>query len=158
MKIGVISDTHGELALTQRALDVLDRFQVALTIHCGDIGPAVVNLLSGRQVHFVAGNTDDPDALRGAITQSNHTLHDGLGTLEIDGCRVAFLHGHDVWLLHQTIHCGHWDLVCHGHTHAFSTGREGATTVVNPGALARTDFPSIAVVDLPSMEVTEIPL
>jgi uncharacterized protein len=158
MKIGVISDTHGELALTQRALEAFDRLQVVLTIHCGDVGPGVVHLLAGRRVHLVAGNTDDLDALRGAITQSDHTLHDGLGTLEIEGCRVAFLHGHDVWLLHHTIHSGHWDLVCHGHTHAFSTSREGSTTVVNPGALSRAAFPSVAVVDLPSIDVTEIPL
>ena len=158
MKIGVISDTHGEIASTQQALDILDRFQVGLTIHCGDIGPAVMHLLKGRQVHFVLGNTDDPDALRKAITEGKHTLHDQLGTLEIEGCRVAFLHGHDVRLLQHTIHSGRWDLVCYGHTHVFSSGRAGSTLVVNPGALSRTDFPSIAVVELPSMEVTEIPL
>ena len=38
MKIGVISDTHGEVGLTRRALDVLDTLQVDLTLHCGDVG------------------------------------------------------------------------------------------------------------------------
>jgi len=158
MKIGVISDTHGEIVPTQQALDILDRLQVGLTIHCGDIGPAVVHLLKGRQVHFVLGNVDDPDVLREAITEAKHTLHDQLGTLEIEGRRVAFLHGHDVRLLHHEIHSGCWDLVCHGHTHVFSSGRTGSTLVVNPGALSRTTSPSLAVVELPSMEVTEIPL
>ena len=134
MKIGVISDTHGEIVQTRQALDILDRFQVELIIHCGDVGPEVVTLLRGRQLHFVVGNTDDPDALREAITDSKHTLHAGFGTLEIEGCRVAFLHGHDVSLLHHTILSGHWDLVCHGHTHVFSSGRIGSTVVVNPGA------------------------
>jgi putative phosphoesterase len=156
MKIGVMSDTHGEVAQTRQALDILDRLQVELIIHCGDIGSEVVTLLKGRPIHFVAGNMDDPDALRQAITDGKHTLHAELGTLVIEGCRVAFLHGHDVRLLHNTIHSGHWDLVCHGHTHAFSSGRMGSTMVVNPGALARTLSPSVAVVDLPSMEVTEI--
>jgi uncharacterized protein len=158
MTIGVISDTHGEIAQTRRALDILDRFQVGLIIHCGDVGPEVATLLKGRQVHFVIGNTDDPNALREVITDSKHTLHAELGTLEIEGCRVAFLHGHDVRLLHHTIHSGHWDLVCHGHTHVFSSGRTGSTLVVNPGALSRTHSPSLAVVELPSMEVTAIPL
>jgi hypothetical protein len=118
----------------------------------------VVPLLSGRQVHLVAGNTDDLDSLRAAIIKPEHTLHDQLGTLEIEGCRVAFLHGHDVKLLRHTIHSGDWDLVCHGHTHAFSSSREGSTLVLNPGAVSRTSSPSMAVVELPSLKVTEIPL
>jgi uncharacterized protein len=158
MKIGVISDTHGDIDSTRQALEILDRFRVGMTLHCGDVGPDVIPLLSGRRVHFVAGNMDNPDDLREAIIQPEHTLHEGLGTLEIEGRRVAFLHGHDVGLLHHTIDSGHWDLVCHGHTHVSSSGREGSTLVVNPGALSRTRFPSIAVIDLPSLEVTEVPL
>jgi len=158
MKIGVISDTHGEVRLTRQALDILDTFQVDLTLHCGDVGCEVVPLLSGRQVHLVAGNTDDLDSLRAAIVDPEHTLHDQFGTLEIEGCRVAFLHGHDVKLLRHTIHSGDWDLVCHGHTHAFSSSREGSTLVLNPGAVSRTSSPSMAVVELPSLKVTEIPL
>jgi hypothetical protein len=158
MKIGVISDTHGEVRLTRQALDILDTLQVDLTLHCGDVGCEVVPLLSGRQVHLVAGNTDDLDSLRAAIIKPEHTLHDQLGTLEIEGCRVAFLHGHDVKLLRHTIHSGDWDLVCHGHTHAFSSSREGSTLVLNPGAVSRTSSPSMAVVELPSLKVTEIPL
>ncbi len=104
------------------------------------------------------GNMDDPERLREAIRGPGHTFHDQLGTLEVEGRRVALLHGHDVKLLHHTIHSGHWDLVCHGHTHAFSSTRQGPTLVLNPGALARTRHPSLAVVELPSLEVTEIPL
>ena len=101
---------------------------------------------------------DHADRLREAITDPEHTLHEGLGTLEIEGRWVAFLHGHDVKLLRHTIHSGHWDLVCYGHTHVFSSGFEGRTLVLNPGALARTSRPSLAVVELPSLEVTELPL
>ncbi len=158
MKIGVISDTHGEVGATQRALEILDSLHIDLTIHCGDVGLEVVSLFHGRCVHFVHGNMDDPGRLREALTQPEHTLHDQLGTLEMEGRRVAFLHGHDVKLLHHTIHSGHWDLVCHGHTHAFSSSREAQTLVLNPGALAQTRRPSLAVVELPSLEVTEIPL
>ncbi len=158
MKIGVLSDTHGEVHGVQRAIDILYNLNVGLAIHCGDIGLEVVPLLKGLQTHFVHGNMDDPDRLREAITDPEHTLHEQIGTLEIEGRCVAFLHGHDVKLLRHTIHSGHWDLVCHGHTHVFSSGYEGKTLVLNPGALARTNRLSLAVVDLPSLEVTEIPL
>ncbi|MBN1395321.1 MAG: YfcE family phosphodiesterase [Pirellulales bacterium] len=152
----MISDSHGEVSPVRQALERLDRLGVEATIHCGDVGLEIVSLLKGRTVHFVRGNTDDPDLLREAVVEPEHTFHDRLGTLEIAGIKIAFLHGHDVKLLHQTIHSGRWDLVCYGHTHAFSQSREGHTLVVNPGALSRTENPSMAVVELPSLEVTEI--
>jgi len=158
MKIGVISDTHGETCSLVQAVRILDSFQVDLTLHCGDVGAEVVPLLNGRRTHFVSGNIDDPHQLREAISDPEHTFHEQLGELELEGRRIAFLHGHDVKLLHHTIHSGRWDLVCHGHTHAFSSSREGKTLVVNPGALAHTPHPSLAVVDLSSLEVTEVPL
>jgi uncharacterized protein len=158
MKIGVISDTHGDIAATRRAVYILDGQNVSLTIHCGDVGPEVLPLFSGRRFHFVSGNMDSSDQLGEALADPQHTFHEQLGTLEIEGCRVAFLHGHDVLLLRHTIDSGQWDLVCYGHTHAFSSSRAGRTVVLNPGALSRTRYPSLAVVELPSLEVTQIPL
>ena len=110
------------------------------------------------QCHFVVGNMDACDPFSGEITDPRHTLHDQRGELEIEGCRVAFMHGHDVKLLRHTIQSGQWDLLCYGHTHAFSASREGRTLVLNPGALSRTRSPSMAVVELPSMEVQQISL
>jgi putative phosphoesterase len=158
MKIGVISDTHGDVEATQRALRILDSLNVSLTIHCGDVGEEILPLLAGRRFHFVCGNMDARDPLAQQITDPEHTFHDQFGTLEIEGCRVAFLHGHDVKLLQHSIHSGHWDLLCHGHTHAYSKSREGRTVALNPGALSRTRCPSLAVVELPSLEVMQIPL
>jgi putative phosphoesterase len=158
MKIGVLSDTHGDIRVVQRAIQILQSLRVDLTIHCGDVGAEIVPLFEGLPTHFVYGNIDDRERLREVITDPKHTLHDKLGTLEIEEKRVAFLHGDDVKLLHHTIHSGHWDLVCHGHTHAFSSLREGETLVLNPGAVGRTAHPSLAVVELPSLTVTEIPL
>ena len=158
MNIGVLSDTHGDIHSTRHALDVFDTFQIDLILHCGDVGSEVLPLLSGRKVRLVAGNMDDPDSLRAEIVEPSTRLHDQLGTMEVEGCHIAFLHGHDVKLLRHTIQSGQWDLVCHGHTHAFSSSREGPTLVLNPGAVARTSYPSVAVVELPSMKVTELPL
>jgi uncharacterized protein len=158
MKIGVISDTHGDVRLTQQALNILDSFQVDLTIHCGDVGVEVVPLFDGRQVHFVAGNVDDVECLQAAIVRPEYTFHNQFGELELEGCRVAFMHGHDVALLRHTILSGRWDLVCHGHSHTVSRSREGSTLVLNPGAVSRTSYPALAVVELPSLEVTEVPL
>ena len=158
MLIGVISDTHGDVGAVRQAIRILDSFHVSLTIHCGDIGPEILPLLKGRRFHFVSGNMEVVEPLPDVGRDPEHTFHDQLGTLELEGRRVAFLHGHDVKLLHHTIHSGEWDLLCHGHTHAFSVSREGQTLVLNPGALSRTRNPSLAIVELPSLEVTQVPL
>jgi uncharacterized protein len=158
MKIGVLSDTHNEISAAQRAIDILRGLKINLAIHCGDVGAEVVPLLQGLPTHFVRGNMDDPDRLREAMTDPEHMLHVGLGTLELEGRRVAFLHGDDVKLLRHTIDSCDWDMVCHGHTHAFSRRHDGQTLVLNPGAVGRTSRPSLAIVDMPSLEVTEIPL
>ena len=158
MKIGVLSDTHGEIGIVERASRILREQGISLSIHCGDIGDDVVPLLEGLTTHFVYGNVDDHEQIRDAITEPEHTLHEHFGSLEINGRRVAFLHGHDIKLLRTTICSGSFDLVCHGHTHVFSHNYEGRTLVLNPGAMARTDRPSLAIVDLDTLEVTEIPL
>jgi uncharacterized protein len=158
MRVGVISDTHGEVHSTTNALRVLDSLGVSVILHCGDVGVEVVPLLNGRRTHFVPGNTDNSDGLRAAMTDPEHTLHNPPGTLEIEGCRIAFLHGDDGQLLHQTIHSGNFDLVCHGHTHAFASSRERKTLSLNPGAISRTRRPSLAVVEIPSLDVTHVPL
>jgi uncharacterized protein len=158
MKIGVLSDTHGETTAVRQAIRILHNEHVGLAVHCGDIGTEVVPLLKGLPTHFVYGNMDDPAELRAAIVDPEHTLHEQFGTLELDGRRLAFLHGHDVKLLRHTIHSGAYDLVCHGHTHTSASGFEGRTLVVNPGAVGRTSQPSLAVIDLSSLEVTVIAL
>lgn len=158
MKIGVLSDTHGEVRATQRAIRVIEQQGVDVVIHCGDVGGEVVPLLEEHTVHFVCGNIDDPASLRAAVQAPAHQLHEPLGAIEIDGLRIAFLHGDDIKLLRHTIHSGHWDLVCHGHTHVFSKEKHGRTVVLNPGAVAHTSQPSMAVVDLPSLEVEQWPV
>ncbi len=156
MKLGVLSDTHGDVTSAQEAVDALRAHDVSMMIHCGDVGSAVVPVFRGLPAHFVPGNVDDLARLRGIMTAPEHRLHERLGTLELEGRRIAFLHGHDVRLLRETIRSGQWDLVCHGHSHVYSEHSDGPTLVLNPGALWRTSHPSLAVVDLPSLQVAKV--
>ncbi len=159
MRIGVISDTHGEVLTTQGAVRMFDSFRVDLVIHCGDIGtPAVVRQLVDRPCHFVLGNMDDPGLLRKAIEAASHTCHERFGYLRLADRSIAFLHGDDGALLRSTINSGRWDVVCYGHTHVAAQYLRGRTLVVNPGAIQRTSSPSVAVIELPSLEVTPVML
>jgi hypothetical protein len=69
MKIGVVSDTHGRLEMTQSAVRLLCERGAELILHCGDIdSPSTVRLFTEIPTHFVLGNWDlRPRALKPAI-------------------------------------------------------------------------------------------
>ncbi len=159
MLLGIVSDTHGQVDLTRQAVRIFESLSVELVIHCGDVGPpAVVELFEPWPTHFVLGNCDDRRALPAAIESAGQTCHDRFGSLELEGKKIAFLHGDDAGLLNATIQNGRWDLVCYGHLHLAGTSVAGRTLVLNPGALCRSDHPSVAVVRLPSLEVIPVRL
>jgi len=160
MLIGVVSDTHGHVEFTRPAIRMLKASQVALVIHCGDIGSAsIVPLFEDWPTHFVFGNVDDrPLELRRAIETAGQTCHDRFGAIEVAGKRIAFLHGDDAVLLSETIAGGKHDLVCYGHTHVAEHHRQGATLVLNPGALYRAQPHSLALVELTRLEIAHVAL
>ena len=155
MRIGVVSDTHGQVQFAREAAEVLRPFEVQQVLHCGDIGSVgVVSVFADWPCHFVLGNCDfDADELRDAITAAGQTFHGRFGQLELAGKRIALLHGDDGARFRQTIASGEFDLVCYGHTHLAEQHREGPTWVLNPGALFRANPHRCAVVDLTTMEI-----
>jgi putative phosphoesterase len=154
MRIGVVSDTHGQLEFTRQAVRMLESLEVELVLHCGDIGAVeIVPLFAAWPTHFVLGNVDfNERELAQAIDEAGQTNHGRFGELELAGRRVAFLHGDDGRLLQEAIRGGGWDLVCHGHTHQAAQQRHGETLVLNPGAIYRANPHSVAVVELPAVE------
>jgi putative phosphoesterase len=156
MRIGVVSDTHGHVPYTRAAVRMLESLQVELVLHCGDIGsPEIVELFSAWPTHFVFGNVDyDHLLLTAAIRAAGQTCHDLFGCLELEGKKIAFLHGDDTLRLGEASTSGEWDLVCHGHTHIARQLKQGRTLVLNPGALYRATPHSIACVELPSLVAT----
>jgi len=160
MKIGIVSDTHGNIANTLQAVALLNRHHVTDVLHCGDIGSgSLVPFFGDWRTHFVFGNCDyDTGSLRLAIQDAGQTCHGRFGELEIDYRKIAFLHSDDAQRFQETIESQKYDLVCYGHTHRFEYHLAGKTWVLNPGALYRAHPLSFSVVDLESMEVTQVPL
>ncbi len=158
--IGVVSDTHGHIVNTRKAVHMLESFEVDAVLHCGDIGSVdIPPLLQAWPTHYVLGNVDWPSPqIVAAIEAAGGRFHGRFGSLTASGRQIAFLHGDDVARLDAEIASGKWDLICHGHTHTASQYRAGKTLVLNPGAMQRAWPPSIAVVELEQMQVTPIPL
>lgn len=162
MKIGVISDSHGRLGAVRTAAAILQEREIDQLLFCGDIGAdEVLETLRNFHVHFVFGNVDTGGEreLNKAAARFGHVSHDRFCELELEGVKIAMLHGDNLIRLNQSIDSGSYDLVCHGHTHEVRKEYVGKTLVLNPGALYRASPRSFAVVELPSLmvEIVRLP-
>lgn len=152
MKIGLISDTHGQLRA--RVLEVFDG--VNLILHAGDIGnlAIITELEALAPVHAVHGNTDDSE-ISARFAESVE--------LQVEGIRVAMTHGHVLGAptapgLRRLFPGA--DVIVYGHTHMQRVDR-GKPLLINPGAAGPARFklkPAVAVLELPALKVTEHPL
>lgn len=159
MKLGLISDTHDNVPMVKRAVEVFKEETVDMVLHAGDyVAPFAVKpfLSLGCDFKGVWGNNDgDKIALdrtaQGKITDSP--------CVEIYGHRKILL-GHFFETLEALIASQEFFLIVYGHTHQADVRKEGGTLVVNPGecggwlygrstiALADLDNQTAKIVDL----------
>jgi len=149
MKIGILSDSHGQMDRFRRALTLLTEAGAEAFIHCGDLGgPGALDEMIGQRCWFVWGNTDIPlPGWRAYVEALDLPWPDGPLDLTLDGKRLAVFHGHEPGMP-EAIRDGDFDYVLHGHTHQRSDRHVGSTRVINPGALDRASVKTVAVLDL----------
>lgn len=154
MKLGILSDTHGNVRNTRCAMEIFRREGVQEIIHCGDVGSwEVVKILSEVPCHYVFGNTDMPSTIRNAILAENQNCYEYVGMIQREGIRIAFLHGHDWKTFDELLESRRFDLICTGHTHEYHWMVDGDTRLLNPGALDRTPSPSVVILTLPELQI-----
>lgn len=158
MKIGLMSDTHGDVGRSYRAGRELLHRGVQAVCHCGDIGServlAELAALFGPPaipVHAVLGNVDLYEAdVEGFPRDSGVQVWGRIAKLTLHGRRLAVVHGDDAAALQKAIASQRYDYVFTGHTHVAADERRDRTRVINPGAVAHAHPPSVAVLDLAS--------
>ena len=107
--------------------------------------------------HFVFGNCDMERAgIRQAVHGAGATLYEPLGQLELDGVKIAWLHGDDKKLMRQAEEGGEFDYLFYGHTHVADERRSGKTRVINPGALHRARPKTLLILDVETAETTTV--
>jgi putative phosphoesterase len=151
MRIAVISDTHSRYATVEAALKLIEDRGVEVILHCGDIEDSETVWLFPGKTHFVFGNCDKERAsMRQAVHGIGGVVHEPYGYLELDGARIAFVHGDDRDLLSELERSEAFDYLFYGHTHLPREYRAGATRVINPGALHRARPKTFVFLDLES--------
>lgn len=158
MQVGVIADTHDNVAAVEAAVEAFERRGIGVLIHCGDyVAPPVIPYFEGFELHGVLGNNDgDVDALDRTFRNVGGTLHGRFADLTFGDTRFAVLHGEDRDEVDRLAESGEYDVVCFGHHHVAERRTVGETTVLNPGAHFPTvpaDDRSVAVVDAESGDV-----
>ena len=151
MKLGLVSDTHGNAQRLERALELLRARGIEAVVHCGDLGSEQILAVLGNAsvpAYAVLGNVDyGADLLEAArrygVTLSRESVEVAIG----GGHYLVATHGHHQALLDSLILGGQFPYVCHGHTHRRRDDRIGAVRVINPGALQRAAVHTVAVLD-----------
>lgn len=152
MLLGIISDTHDDLARTRQAIAQLRALGAEALIHCGDLSsPPIVAECAAMPFWFALGNhdCDSMPALQTAAADHRATCLEWGGVVELAGRRIAVAHGHLTTDVDRVL-ADKPDYFLFGHTHVPSDDTIDGTRRINPGALFRAERFTAALLDLAS--------
>ena len=138
MLIGVISDTHDNLPMIEKAIEKLNEENVALVLHAGDyVSPFVIpkfKALNAKLIGVFGNNDGDHEFLKKRFSECpNCEIRGRFAEIDAEGFKIALLHGDEADLLEALINCEGFDAVVCGHVHATDLRRKGKTLIVNSG-------------------------
>jgi uncharacterized protein len=160
--IGILSDTHGCVAITRNAVSQLLARGASHLIHCGDIDTEpILDELVGHSASFVFGNNDfDRPAMRRYGESIGLTCLGSYGVIELAGKKIAVTHGDDHRLLSRLTSRANepgYDYLFTGHTHVRHDNHlPNGIRWINPGALYRAPIKTVALLDVSSDRLESI--
>jgi putative phosphoesterase len=139
MKIGVLSDTHDQFENIRKAVKILNKERVVLTIHCGDwVSPFTQFFYHDLKspIKGIFGNNDGDIQYHLIYAKKSHIqFASQTMSLNIRGRKIFVYHGESDDIVKALITCGKYDAVFYGHTHVASNTVVGKTLSLNPGTL-----------------------
>ena len=152
MKIAIVSDSHGNMANFKKIVQWLNKEDIKLILHCGDIGnlESLKESLADFSGEFfgVFGNMDKDFKI---LVQEynkikNVKIEEKILKTEINGKKIAITHfPEEAKKLAKT---KKFDLVFYGHTHKPWQEKVGDCRFINPGESAGQFYkPTFAVYD-----------
>ena len=160
MKIGIISDTHGQVDLAHSAAREFVFRGAEAVLHCGDIGSDMVltemaSLFQTLEIrlYVVLGNCDVVESWDFYPEDIGVEVLGRFGELELAGKQIAMVHSDDANAFEQAAEADQYDYLLSGHTHVRHDKREKRTRLINPGSAGRGMHPSCAILDLVEDEV-----
>lgn len=159
MLIGIISDTHDNLPLVEKAINLLNQKKVNLVLHAGDYtSPFVIPKFKALKCKLIGvfGNNDgDHELLRKRFAETeNCEIRGHFAEVEVEGFKIALLHGDENELLRAFTKRECFDAVVYGHTHTPVSRSNEKTLIVNPGEVCSylTGKSTLALLDTTQRE------
>jgi putative phosphoesterase len=160
MKVGILSDTHGQVDLAMGAAREFVFRGIDVVLHCGDIGSDMVltemaSLFQTLEipVYAVLGNCDIPSEWDFYPEDIGVKILGRFGEIELAGKKIAMLHSDDEKAFDRVVATGKHDYLLSGHSHVRHDRRQQKTRLINPGSAGRGMHPSCAVLNLQSDEL-----
>ena len=156
MLIGVMSDTHDNVPLIEKAVALFNDKQVGFVLHAGDfVAPFALEPLEALSCPWIGvfGNNDGEQ--KGLTAESRGRIQPPPFELNLDGKMVVVVHDLAAFDRKKLAEKGA-QLIVHGHTHETSVDREGETLIVNPGEVGGwlTGRTTVVLVDTETMEAS----
>lgn len=139
MKIAIISDTHDNLATTKKIIEWLNKEEIKLILHCGDISSQEtlneMKKMFNGEIKIVRGNAD---------FNLINVLE--FGEIELNNIKIAFTHFPET--AKRLAETKKYKVVFYGHTHKPWEEKIGDCRLINPGEAAGQFYkPTFAVYD-----------
>jgi len=161
MRVGVVSDTHNDLAAIDASVALFSRRKCEHLIHMGDVSDAkalfhFAPALTHMGFCWIPGNHDDFDELKPFSDALGATCasHDGdaQGHVRIGGVDFGMRHSTYSSPIPEWCRREKFDYVLYGHTHYFNLrfpSNRSRTVVLNPGGFYSGTEPwTVCVIDL----------
>lgn len=158
MLLGIMADTHDNLPMTKKAVELFNDRKVDYMIHAGDFtSPFTLKLFSGLKCGYagVFGNNDGDKLL--LQERSEGSIKNQPLMLTLDNKKIVVVHEHHT--VNALADSGHFDVVVYGHTHEPLVKRN-ASLLINPGEVCGWLYgkPTAAILDLNKMDAEIIVL
>lgn len=157
--VGIISDTHDNLPLIDKAVERLNREKVEIVLHAGDyIAPFTIarfKHLKAKLIGVFGNNDGDLELLKKRFADiETAEIRGSFAEVTVDGLKIALLHGEEGELLQSLINTQGYDMVVHGHSHEARIYKKGKTIVINPGEVCGylSEKSTIALLDTETRE------
>jgi len=156
MLIGVMSDTHDNVPLIERAVALFNKKKVGFVLHAGDfVAPFALKPLEALSCPWIGvfGNNDGEQ--KGLTQDSRGRIQPAPFELNLDGKMVVVVH--DLAAFDRDVLTKRGaQLIVHGHSHTSSIERAGEALIVNPGEVGGwvTGRSSVVLVDTETMTAT----
>ncbi len=165
MLIGIISDTHDNLPLIEKAINRLNKENAELVLHAGDyVSPFVIpkfKTLKTKLIGVFGNNDGDHELLKKRFSENkNLEIRGTFAKITVEGLSIALLHGENEELLKALTESDGFDVIVHGHGHHSSIRKKDKTLIINPGEVCGylSGKPTLALLDTDKREAKIIEL